>query len=123
MTLEVEHVRQEHRHHHLLSKGEQIYNTGVVLFHRTCIIIPKWAQRISQENHLFIGDQDVISRIIYEETFPLTVFPSIYNRHLEEGLTPDTHILHFVCSKGKQHILKHLKTATTPYTADPPTAL
>ena len=108
MALEKRHSAKELFQHKLLYKGELLYNTGVVLFQRHCPIIPKWAKKTLTENHLFIGDQDILSRIIYKEKFPLALLPSIYNHHLEDGLTPDTHILHFVCSGGKHSILKNL---------------
>jgi len=108
MAYEVERAVQRYRKHNLLFAEEKHYNTGVVSFLRTCPLIPEWAKRTLTDHHLFLGDQDLLSRIIYEKQFPVHLLPDIYNRRPRDGCTPETIILHFVCSGGKQHILKHL---------------
>lgn len=109
ITYEVERAVKKYRDHNLLLPGEKTYNTGVVSFLRTCPLIPEWAQRTLTDNHLFLGDQDILSRIIHEKNYPVKLLPDIYNRRPQDGCTPDTHILHFVCNGGKHYLLKTLK--------------
>jgi len=94
----------------LLLPGEISYNSGVVSYLRNCPLIPEWAERTLSENHLFYGDQDILSRIIHEKKALITTLPDIYNRQKRYGSTPDTFILHFVGNRGKNDIFKLLKS-------------
>lgn len=78
-----------------LCLGEIIYNTSVVGYKKNSPVIKKWVQKTRYWNHRYLGDQDILSRIIFEDTIPVTVLPSIFNVRPQDGIPPDTFIIHF----------------------------
>ncbi|NGX50700.1 MAG: hypothetical protein K1060chlam2_00549 [Chlamydiae bacterium] len=108
MVLEPERTVKKSRKLNLLLPGEVSYNSGVVSFLRTCPLIPEWAKRTLSDNHLFYGDQDILSRIIHEQKPSMTTLPDIYNRQVRYGYTPETFILHFVGGRGKKDLFRLL---------------
>ena len=110
MAYEVERFTKKFKKYRLLLPNEEIFNTGVVSYLRGESLISEWAKRTISEYHLFLGDQDIISRIIYEKNVFVTLLPENYNRRPRDGVTSDTYILHFVCNGGKAYLLKTLQT-------------
>ena len=89
-----------------LLPGETLYNTGVIVFKKGDALIKQWEEKNRTDRHLFLGDQDLLSRIIYLSKTPITTLPSIYNEHAQDGGTQDGVILHFVGDGGKNALLK-----------------
>lgn len=78
-----------------LLPGEILYNSGVVAFPQNHSLIKAWAQKTHEWNHLFMGDQDILSRLIHEKKFPIITLPSSFNARPQDGLPPETFIVHF----------------------------
>lgn len=80
----------------LLLQGEQVYNSGVVAFKQGADIIKEWAQQAVSENHLFMGDQQLLARILFLKAIPIAVLPNTYNWRIDLGPNPDALILHWL---------------------------
>lgn len=78
-----------------LRAGEVIYNTSVVGYDINSPVIQKWVKKIGDWNQHYLGDQDILSRIIFEDNIPITILPSIFNVRPQDGIPPDTFIIHF----------------------------
>ena len=78
-----------------LLPGETIYNTSVLGYTKNDPLIEKWAQKTKEWNGQFLGDQDILSRIIYEDKTPVTPLPSYFNVRPQDGIPPETFIIHF----------------------------
>ncbi len=86
---------------------ETAYNSGVVVFHQNSKIIRHWAEMAANRNHQFLGDQEVLSRVIYLHQPSLVELPQIYNWHKLHGANPEALILHYAAS-WKLEILETL---------------
>jgi hypothetical protein len=86
---------------------ETIYNSGVILFRRGAALIQKWAEKSAEENHCFWGDQQVLSRIIFEQNFSVFEIPDRYNFQLHSGIPINVTIIHWIGAWGKEFIRKH----------------
>jgi len=84
-------------------KGDILYNSGVIPYRWGLPLIEQWASRAMDENHQFIGDQDVLSQILVDQKIEIGELPEIYNRsrlQTEEGAL----ILHWHGLNGKKVI-------------------
>jgi len=90
----------------LLYPDENYYNSGVVVFHKNSKIIASFAKRAHTDNHLFFGDQDLLSRILYEEKIPYIELPSVYNYIPHEKDDVNAKIYHWSGTWGKVELLK-----------------
>lgn len=84
---------------------EPLYNTGVIAFRTQSSIISKWLAFTKEQSHAFSGDENILSRLIYNENFPVFELPFIYN---VQGLYPKLYpvITHFAGPKGKEYLKK-----------------
>ena len=87
--------------------GEVLYNSGVVLFRHGSTLLQTWAQRSLKENAKFLGDQDLLSRIIFEQKIPVVQLPEIYNARLVTGIPFHATIIHWVGNWGKAFLRHH----------------
>ena len=78
-----------------------IYNSGVIAFQRENSIIKEWGDQSFERNGEFRGDQDLLSRIIFEQNFSISELPFIYNWNVGFGTHPDTVICHWLGETGK----------------------
>jgi len=78
-----------------LLPGEIIYNTSVVGYSAKNPLIEKWTEKIKDWNHRFLGDQDILSRIIHEDKTAVTTLPPIFNARPQDGIPEGTFIIHF----------------------------
>jgi hypothetical protein len=83
---------------------ETRYNGGVILFRHAAPCIESWARGALERNHLFLGDDQLLSHLIREEGFPLQELPQRYNWRVFQGAHPHIVILHWTGSAGKAHI-------------------
>lgn len=97
----------------LLFPDESIYNSGVVAFRKEAPILRHWVNIAAEENHLFMGDQDVLSRAIYLHRPLLIELPSKYNWKSTWEENPDAVIIHYLAS-AKLEILKLLHPELFP---------
>ena len=74
---------------------EIIYNTSVIGYSEKSLLIKKWVEKVHSWNHQFLGDQDILSRLIYEDQVPVTTLPPIFNARPQDGIPKGTFIIHF----------------------------
>lgn len=79
----------------LLLPGEVMYNSGVIAFRRNSELIEEWARRSIDQNHLFIGDQQLLTRLIFKHQLAVAPMPTIYNWPILYGTNPEAIILHW----------------------------
>lgn len=84
--------------------GEVLYNSGVILFRHGSTLIRTWGERALKENGEFPGDQDLLSRIIFEEKAPVVELPEIYNARFVAGIPFHATIIHWAGNWGKAFI-------------------
>lgn len=84
---------------------EQVsYNSGVLIFKYGIPVIETWAHRSLEKNHLFAGDQNVLSTIIQEEELAVFELPHIYNWSRLNEENPQAIICHWHGAHGKEVI-------------------
>jgi hypothetical protein len=89
-----------------LLPGEQLYNSGVILYNTPSRLISLWAEEALTRHHEFKGDQDLLSRLIFTHQFPVEELSPIYNWRMSQGVCIDARIIHWVGSWGKAFIRK-----------------
>ena len=92
-----------------------IYNSGVVAFQRGAPLIQEWADQSVERNNEFRGDQDLMSKIIFEKGVNVCEMPKIYNWNVGDGVHSKVVICHWLGDIGKailrnQIVLKDLET-------------
>jgi hypothetical protein len=100
-------LAREYTTDHLLKfdRGAQ-YNGGVVVFKHGAQIIEKWAEASVSLNHLFVGDDAVLSHLIYQHRLDVVELPEVYNWRMMRGLNLDAVVIHWV-SSSKNYIRLH----------------
>lgn len=63
----------------ILCYGEIEYNSGVIAFKHGCSIIQNWAKMCFQRNDSFRGDQEVLTRMAFENDIQLPLLLPIHN--------------------------------------------
>jgi len=94
----------------LIYPDEVYYNSGVVVFNKDAKCISSFAKRAYSDNHLFLGDQCLLSRIIYEEKPAVFELPQEYNWPISMKQNSKAKIYHWICAQGKAHIQKEFNT-------------
>jgi hypothetical protein len=94
-----------------LFPDEILFNSGVIGYARGSDHILKWAEKTLVEHGEHWGDQNLLSRLIYEENWPVQILDREYNwRALAHGKNPDAKITHWVGEAGKFFIsLKQMR--------------
>lgn len=87
--------------------GEISYNSGVIVYRRNAEFLALWAEAAKDQNHLFLGDQTLLSRLIYLYDIAVTELPLNFNWFHHLGPNPEALILHFIQS-AKLEILKQI---------------
>lgn len=83
------------------------YNSGVILFHQGAPIIKEWAEKSVNCNHLFWGDDPLLSRLIYQHQLEVFELPERYNWRLVRGVNFSAVVVHWVGSGGKEYIRRY----------------
>lgn len=94
----VQELEKEQRVYHsegILCPGEMMFNGGVVGYVHGAKIVQEWASRAISQNHLFMGGQHILSRILFENELAFSTMPNIYNWAICDGKNPDAVILHY----------------------------
>ncbi len=86
-----------------LKKGEQGFNSGVMTYLHGCKVIQEWASKTVEMEGGYMGDQDILSRVILDQHYPVTVLPNEYNWRVKPwGINEQALILHWnSSSKGE----------------------
>lgn len=93
----------------ILSDGAfPIYNSGVILFQKGHPLLLEWAQEAFEKNGLFRGDQDLLSQIIREKSYPVSELPARYNWCVGQGKRDDVVIYHWSGDAAKSLLRKKL---------------
>ncbi len=88
---------------------EITYNSGVVAYHKNKPFLKSWENEVIYKSHLHIGDQDALSRVLFENKTRLKELPSTWNWDRGLGVNPDAAIFHWQGQKGKQLIQKQIQ--------------
>jgi hypothetical protein len=80
------------------------YNSGVVAYLKDAPLLKKWAQACEVYSSVFLGDQEVLSEIIEQESLEITELSDCYNWRIKFGVNLDAVVLHWVGKVGKQII-------------------
>ena len=81
---------------------EILFNSGVIGFTRGSLYIMEWAYQTLKEHGSYLGDQNLLSRLIYEKKWPVQILDRLYNwRQITHGKHPDVKITHWVGETGK----------------------
>ncbi len=81
---------------------EVLFNSGVIGFIRGSPHILEWAYHTIKEHGSHLGDQNLLSRLIYEKKWPVQILDRLYNwRQITHGKHPDVKITHWVGDLGK----------------------
>lgn len=83
---------------------EDVYNSGVIAFHRTSPLLALWTELCFQQNDQFLGDQDVLSFIINNQNIEVSELPNKYNWVVREGVNCEAVVLHWAGKWGKEVI-------------------
>lgn len=86
------------------STEEEVYNSGVIAYHRSSPLLEHWTDLSFRHNDRFLGDQDVLTFIINSENIEVTELPSKYNWVVREGVNFEAIILHWAGKWGKEVI-------------------
>jgi len=87
-------------------------NSGVILFQKGISIIEDWARESLEENHAYVGDQDILYALILKKQIPIGDFPLIYNWSRFSNTNPDALVIHWHGNHGKSFILHQIQKAT-----------
>ena len=87
-----------------LETEQTIYNSGVIVYHRTSPLLEQWTDLAYRHNDWFLGDQDALTFIINQENIEVTELPSKYNWVIREGINFEAIILHWAGKWGKEVI-------------------
>ena len=83
------------------------YNGGVIVFNHGAPILEKWAQESLTQNHLFAGDDHLLSHLIAQENLSLQELSEVYNWKAVRGLNLNAVIVQWIGKEGKEYIRNH----------------
>lgn len=89
---------------HLVLQNEVIFNTGVIVYSHACPLILQWAQAVPSRSEFFLGDQNLLSRILFETKYPVDHLSQEYNWYLGLGHNPEAKIIHHIGDLAKELI-------------------
>jgi hypothetical protein len=98
LAAESEAVQEKGRQQGLLLPGEVEWNSGVVRFQRGDRRICEWVERARSDNHCYLGDQSILSRVVFLDSLPVTRLDPKYNWSIHLGPNPEAVIIHFAHS-------------------------
>jgi hypothetical protein len=87
-----------------------IYNSGVVVFRRGLPIYEEWADLSIEQNHLFGGDEEILSKLLLDQDI-LIHLPPIYNWSRMWPENPNAVIRHWHGPYGKHYIHHQMMTS------------
>lgn len=96
LVREIEEVQEKDQKQNYLLPGEISYNSGVIVFRRGAEILSRWVEAAGAQNNRFLGDQSVLSRLIYLYDVPVTDLPLKFNWLKHFGSNPEALIVHYI---------------------------
>ncbi len=88
---------------------EVTYNSGVVVFEKNSPIVKKWVDEVLKRNNLHIGDQNALSRVLFNGEGIFEELPPEYNWDFELGGNRKALIVHFSALAGKLKIKSEIE--------------
>lgn len=85
-------------HRGLLQPGELLYNSGVIVYKNSSPVIKEWANQSLTQNRYFVGDQQLLSHILFINKITIQELPEIYNWRMDYGGNLDAVIYHWLGS-------------------------
>lgn len=77
------------------------YNSGVIAFKRGIPLFETWATQAFECNHLYAGDQDILTHLISQNNIIIEELPQIYNWSRYNEQSSKVKILHWHGRHGK----------------------
>ncbi len=84
--------------------GSDEYNSGVIVFQKNDPIITEWAEAAKRDSSLYVGDQDLLSHMIFNKQLKVTELPLECNWNISRGLNTNALIMHWSGTWGKSII-------------------
>ncbi len=110
---EAEAMQQFYQSSTLTLPGEITYNSGVIAYRRNSPILSLWIEEVRERNHLHVGDQDALSRILFAKKPPFLELPPEYNWSRGLGPNPEALIFHWHGPRGKLMIQEQIRSYTS----------
>ncbi|MDN3504538.1 MAG: hypothetical protein P0S95_03050 [Rhabdochlamydiaceae bacterium] len=85
--------------------GKARYNSGVILYNKNSKVLDLWHERSQRENHLYMGDEDLLSEILEEQSNMYITLNSQYNCRPKSENQDSASIIHHVGLGGKRDIM------------------
>lgn len=97
---------QAEKESNLLPIEASSFNTGVIVYPKAASALFLWAESAKQSTSL--GDQDLLSYLIFKKKIPIKLFSSIFNRIHPEPDGDDVVIYHYASQMGQSALLEKL---------------
>lgn len=82
------------------------YNTGVIVYPKTVPLLLEWVK--ASKRCRALGDQDLLSRLIFEKNVSVKVFPKTFHRIYPHSDDQDVVIYHYASKIGQTALLEDL---------------
>ncbi len=92
-------VREPHTYH-----ADIKYNGGVIAYAHGVSLVEKWAEEAQTSNHLYWGDDPLLSHLISREQVEVCEISELWNWRMSYGFNASAYIYHWVGSGGKNFI-------------------
>ena len=83
---------------------EEDINSGVIVFKYGAALIEQWAEESFKENHVFVGDQDILQFLINKNNLETGTLPPLYNWSRFNKDNPEAIVMHWHGNYGKSTI-------------------
>jgi hypothetical protein len=80
------------------------YNGGVILFAHGAPLVEQWVASVPELNAEFMGDDLLLSHLIYKTSCDVQEIPALYNWRLHQGINFEAQIFHWMGPKGKDYV-------------------
>lgn len=95
----------------LIPKQAISFNTGVIAYPQKAPLLTLWAEAATK--HHALGDQDLLSRLIFENNLPIKQLPTTYNRIHPDPDDPKVVIYHYASKLGQSLLLEKINLRET----------
>jgi hypothetical protein len=112
LAKEPDEVEKKDREEKIILPGETLYNSGVIGFRKGSDRIKEWAEAAITLQNEFVGDQNLLSRLIYLKKWHVEELDPIYNWRVDRGYNQKAKIIHWVGEVNK--VLLSIKAAHRP---------
>lgn len=86
------------------------YNSGIIVFKKEVPLLKTWVQKTFSSNHLFRGDEELLSHLIVEQKLPIIELPRIYNWNYRWPNHDCAKVIHWYGAPGKTIIYNKINS-------------